>query len=83
MERLRDQFFRGTRAIGVGSVDEVYAQFNGASQCGEGSGVVGRRTPNTFACDAHGPITKAVNDEIAANGERSGGRCGNSMRSAH
>ena len=75
-ERFGDQFFRDVGAVGVGGVNEVDAELDGAAQRGEGAGDVGGRAPDALAGDAHGAEAHAVDGEIAAEGDGSGLRGG-------
>ena len=64
-EGFGDQFFGDIGAVGVGGVDEVDSKFNGATQGGDGGSMIGGRSPDAFAGDAHGAIAEAVDCEIA------------------
>ena len=82
VERFGDELFRDVGAVGVGGVNKVDAQLDGAAQGGErGVGVVGR-SPDSLAGDAHGAVAHAVHGQIAAEGDgsglggRQGCRCG-------
>ena len=73
MQRLADQFLGDVRAVGVGGVDEVDAELDGAAQHADAFVVVVRRAPDTLAGQAHGAESEAVDREVAADAERS--RC--------
>ena len=72
VEGFGDQFFRDIGAVGVGSVNEVDAEFDGAAQRGECACAICRRAPDALAGDAHGAVAHAVDGQIAAEGDGSG-----------
>ena len=55
VQGLADQFLGHIRPVGVGGVDEVDAEFDGAAQNANAFVAVIGRTPNTFSGQAHGP----------------------------
>ena len=61
------------RAVGVGGVDEVDAEFDCATQHADAFVVVVRRPPHALAGDPHGAEAESVDGEVAAEGERSRG----------
>ena len=72
MQRLADDLLGDVRAVGVGGVDEVDAEFDRAPQHADRFVAVGGRAPNALAGEAHGAEAEAVDGEIAAESERSG-----------
>ncbi len=69
MQRFADQFLGDIRAVGVGGVDEVDAEFDGAAQDADAFVAVVGRTPDTLAGQAHGAESQAVDREVAADAE--------------
>jgi len=69
MQRFGDELFADVGAVGVGGVDEVDAEFDGAAQDVDGFGVILGRTPNAFSGDAHGAKTETMDVEIVADAE--------------
>ena len=70
IKRFADQIFRNLRAIGVGGVDEIHAQFRQrACKVASASALSfgGPQTP--VAGDAHGAEAQAMNFRLAADRE--------------
>ena len=65
-ERFADQPFADIRPVGIGGVDEVDTQFDGAAQHGFGVFSIFRLTPHTVANNAHSAEYEAVEFEVAA-----------------
>ena len=65
MEGFRDEFFCDVGAVGVGSIDEIHAEIDGAMEDADGFEAIFRRAPDASSGDAHGSIAETVNDEIA------------------
>jgi hypothetical protein len=66
VQRLADELFTDVRAVGVGRVDEVDAEFDRSPQYREGLVAVLRFAPNAGAGDLHSAVAEAVHREIAA-----------------
>src|SRR5215469_2570639 len=80
-ECFGDELFAHVGAVGVGGVDEVDVELDGAAEGGERAGLVLGFAPDACAGDAHGAVAEAIHDEglIAArgtDGECSCCRCG-------
>ena len=75
VECFRDQLFGGARAVGVGRVNQIHAEFNRPPQGRKRSSLVCGRSPHAWPCDAHRAIAHPVDGEITTNGERAGS-CG-------
>ena len=69
VQRFADQFLGDIRAVGVGGVDEVDAEFDGAAQDANAFVAVVGRTPDTLSGQAHGAESQAVHCEVAADAE--------------
>ncbi len=67
VQRLADEAFRSFGAVGVGGVDKVDAEVNGASQDAAGFIEVIRLSPGSLADKSHRSVAKAVDGEVAAN----------------
>jgi hypothetical protein len=66
MQRLGDELFADVRAIRVGGVYEVDAEFDGVADDGDcGFAVVGG-SPDAFAGDAHGAEAETIDGELSA-----------------
>ncbi len=77
MEGLGDELLGDLRAVGVGGVDEVDAQLDGAAQHAPRLLLVVRRPPDAFAGQPHRAEAHAVDLQVAAQLECSGrGRVG-------
>jgi hypothetical protein len=63
-QRLRDQLLADVRTIGIGGVDEVDTELDGAAQKGDGAGGVGRRAPHAGPGDPHRAIAQAMDLEV-------------------
>ena len=66
VQRFANQRFGHVRPIRVCRVDKVHTQFRQALQCANAFCTISRIAPNTFACNTHGAVTKAMNFELAA-----------------
>src|SRR6266550_8418242 len=66
IKRFGNQQFARVRTIGISSIDQVHAEFDGASQNFEGTPTVRRPSPNSFSRQTHRAKTKPVDYEIAA-----------------
>jgi hypothetical protein len=64
-----DQPLGDLRTVGVGGVDQVDAEFNGAAQHPAGCGGIGRFAPRALAHKAHSSVAEPVNGQIAADRE--------------
>ena len=64
VEGLSDEFFGDVRAVGVGGVDEVDSQFNGAAEGSDGGGVIVGWSPDAFTGDSHGAVAETVHGEV-------------------
>ena len=65
VERLTDELLGHIRAVGIGRVDQVDAQLDGATQDGNGAIVVTRRSPDAGTRKLHRPEAEAVHVEHA------------------
>ena len=74
-QRFGDQFFAHVGAIGVGGVDKVDLQLDGAAQRCQGGGAILGRSPDAIAGDAHGAESEPVHRQFAAEGYGAGGTC--------
>src|SRR5271168_1176017 len=75
MQGFRDNFFADGGAVGVGGVDKIDSQSDGASKNAHRFAAILRLAPNAFSSNAHGPKTEAVDREVSANAELSGLGC--------
>ena len=66
MQRFRDQAFADFRAVGIGGVDEIDAQFHRLAQHAAGFGRVLRFAPDPGSGDAHGAKAQPMHRQIAA-----------------
>src|SRR5208282_5742033 len=60
VQGFRDDFFAHCRAVGIGGVDEVDAELDGAAKDLDALLAVGRLTPDAVAGDPHGAESEAV-----------------------
>ena len=65
MERFGDEAVADEGAVGVGGVDEVYAQLDGSPQRRDRLVVIGWFPPDSRSGDAHGPKPETADGEIA------------------
>src|SRR5580692_5258464 len=72
LQGFGDDFFADVGAVGIGGVDEVDTELDGAAQNSNGFGAIGRLTPDAVSGDAHGAETEAGNGESVADGELAG-----------
>jgi hypothetical protein len=72
MQRFAQQRLGNVRAIGIGGIDEVDAQFRQPAQGAQAFGAIGRFTPDAWSGHAHGAEAEAVHGQVTANGERAG-----------
>ena len=72
MQRLANDVLGDVGAVGVGGVDEVHAQFDGAAQHPDAFVAVGGRAPHALAGQAHCAEAEPVDGQVAAEGERAG-----------
>src|SRR3984957_17505056 len=75
MESFRDDFFADVGPVGVGGVNKVDAEFNGALEDALPFRAVFGFAPDAVACKAHGAESEAVNRGLAAEGEGAAGLC--------
>ena len=68
-ERFSDELFGSVRAIRIGSVDQVHAEFDRPAKCGKCSGFIRGRSPDTRPHDAHRAVAQTINCEITADCE--------------
>ena len=54
MQGFGNDFLADPWPVGIGCVDEVDAEFDGAAQNSNGFGAIGRLTPDAVTGDAHG-----------------------------
>ena len=64
---LADELFAYVRTVGVGSVDEVDAEFDDVSQNFLGAFDIFGLAPDPVAGDPHCPVSHAIDGEIPAN----------------
>jgi len=69
IKRFGDEFFSHMRAVGIGRVDKIDSEFNGAAQNSNRFVVIFRRPPDSFSREAHGAEAEPVDYEIAADSE--------------
>ena len=79
VKRLGDQALGNLRAVGVGGVDEVHAQLDGAAEDAVGFGGVGGLAPGAISHQAHGAVAETVNRQVAADKESAAGGCGETV----
>jgi hypothetical protein len=65
VERLGDQLLADLGTIGVGSVDQVDAELDGALENRNRAVVVGRRPPDSLPGDPHCPVAEPSHLEVA------------------
>ena len=65
VERLGDQLLADIRAVRVGGVDQVDAEFDSSPEDGDRLVVVGRRAPDPRSRDPHRPEPKPAHPAIA------------------
>ncbi len=70
-----EEIFGDHGAVGVGGVEEIDPELDGAAEDVAGVFAVGRLAPGAFADEAHGAVAHAVYREVAAEVEGPGG-CG-------
>src|SRR5689334_17923592 len=75
VERFCNQQFAYIWSVGVGGIDQVDPQFEGATQDGDGSLLVRWRPPNAWPSDPHCAKAEAVYRQILTDGKRPAG-CG-------
>src|ERR1700751_3252664 len=75
IQRFGDDFFTDRGAIGIGRVDKIDSEFDGAAQNSNCFVSVFRRAPDSFARESHGAVSEAVDGEVAADSELSGFGC--------
>src|SRR6202161_4401456 len=78
VEGFGDDFFADVRAVGIGSVDEINSESDGAAKNFYRFGTIFVLAPNSLAGDAHGSVAEAVDRKIAADFEGAG-FCGGSF----
>src|SRR5271156_6565765 len=69
VQSFGNQALADLRAVGVGGIDEVDAQFDGSPQNANYFIVVLRLAPDAGAGDPHGAEAEAMDGKIAANAE--------------
>jgi len=74
MQRLGDELLGDVGAVGLGGVDEVDTELGEPLEHGDGLVVVGRRSPDALAGDAHRAEAEAGDLEVPADLERARGR---------
>src|SRR5277367_5565861 len=75
IQRFRNQFFRDSGSVGISCVDEVHFKVDHAPQRCKGGVFVSGRSPDARTGDAHSAIPEAIDREVAAYCERTGGGC--------
>lgn len=73
MEGLGDEVLGDVGAVGVGGVNEVDAELDGAAEGGNGGVAVFWGAPDAGAGEAHGSVAEAVYGEVAEGDVSSGG----------
>jgi len=73
MEGFGDEFFGDVGAVGIGGIDEVDSEFDGAAESGDGGIAIGGRSPDAFAGDAHCSVAEPVHGEFAERDGSGGG----------
>ena len=73
MQGFSDDLLGDGRAIGIGGIDEVDAELDGAAKYSDGLLAVRRRAPDAPAGESHGAEAHAVDGELAPKGECAGG----------
>ena len=68
-ERFADEPLGDFGAVGVGGVNEVDAELDGAAQYAARFGFVGGLAPRAFADQAHGSVAEPMDGQIAADEE--------------
>lgn len=69
IQSFGDDFFADMRAVGIGGVDEINSQVDGAAKNLNGFGTIFGFAPNALSSKAHGSVTEAVDGDITANAE--------------
>ena len=69
VEGLRDEALAHRWAVGVGSIDQIEAQLQRASQHGDRLVVVARLAPDSLPGEPHGAEAQPVDAALAAQGE--------------
>src|ERR1700690_34614 len=72
VQALRDDLFTHVRAVGVGGVDEVDAQFDGAPHDPDGLGPIRGFAPDPLAGQPHGAEAQPRDAEVASDGKVTG-----------
>ena len=74
MEGFGEQIFGDVRAVGVGRVEEVDAEIDGAAKQGDGGWTAnGRLAPGTLPDEAHGAVAEPVQGQVISEQEGVGG----------
>ena len=79
MQRLGDQLLAYLRAVGLGRIDQIDAELDGAAEHGQRLFAIARRSEDAVAGDPHRAEAEAVDREIAADGERAASRGRNNL----
>src|SRR6185436_8845980 len=72
VQGLGYDFFADARTVGVGGVDKIDPQFDGAPQDADGLISIGRLAPNSISREPHCSETQSRNTEIVSNHEFAG-----------
>ena len=76
VQRLADQFLADVGAVRVGGVEEVDAEVGGPAQDGHRLRTARRVTPDALAGDLHRAVAEAVDLQVSAEADPTGGRGG-------